>query len=76
MRMSIFIDSWQLVRASIVSMPASLFENKPEYCLFGHRLWARQGAGELDTVPLPAGPGGCRTRPRHGTRPGRVHQLP
>jgi hypothetical protein len=23
----------------IVQMPASMFENKPEYCPFGHRLW-------------------------------------
>jgi hypothetical protein len=27
-------------------------------------------------VPLRAGPGGCRTWSRYGTRPGRVHQLP
>ena len=27
-------------------------------------------------MPLPAGPGGGRARPRHGTRPGRVQQLP
>ena len=37
---------------------------------------ARQGASELDAVPLRAGPGGSRARPRHGTRPGRVQQLP
>ena len=37
---------------------------------------ARQGTGELDTVPMRAGPGGCRAWSRPGTRPGRLQQLP
>ena len=57
-------------------MPVSLFENKPESCPFGHQLWP--GKAQVSWTPClcEPGPGGGRARPRHGTRPGRVQQLP
>jgi len=37
---------------------------------------ARQCAGELDAMHLPAGPGSGRARPRHGPCTGRLQSLP
>ena len=57
-------------------MSASLFENKPECCPFGHQLWpGRAQVGWKPCICEP-GPGGCRARPRHGTRPSHVQQVP
>jgi hypothetical protein len=38
----------------IVSVPVSIFENKPEFCPFGHRLWP--GGAQVSWKPCICGP--------------------
>ena len=56
-------------------MSASLFENKPQRCPFGHQLWP--GKAQVSWKPcICEPPGKPPIAPRHGTRPRRLQQLP